>query len=198
MYGTHYSAPAFAAYYLVREHPEWTLHLHGGKFDEADRSFFSLGETWAGVLRSTADVKEPSRTLTPLSAPPLTSTPLTSPPLPSPPLTGAHPTVLRAGATLARFRLLPDQRPRVAPGAQARWRRGERRQPTAVGAQLTARARAPAAGRAGEPGLLRDAAQLDRPHLWLQAARRRGGGGGQRILPTDVRGEVQSGGAATA
>ena len=58
MYGTHYSAPAFAAYYLVRERPEWTLHLHGGKFDEADRSFFSLGETWAGVLRSTADVKE--------------------------------------------------------------------------------------------------------------------------------------------
>ena len=58
MYGTHYSAPAFAAYFLVREHPEWTLHLHGGKFDEADRSFFSLSETWAGVLRSTADVKE--------------------------------------------------------------------------------------------------------------------------------------------
>ena len=86
MYGTHYSAPAFAAYYLVREHPEWTLHLHGGKFDEADRSFFSLGETWAGVLRSTADVKEPSRTLTPLLSPSRTLTPLLSPPLPSPPL----------------------------------------------------------------------------------------------------------------
>ena len=69
MYGTHYSAPAFAAYYLVRERPEWTLHLHGGKFDEADRSFFSLGETWAGVLRSTADVKELIPHLTPLSDP---------------------------------------------------------------------------------------------------------------------------------
>ena len=34
------------------------LHLHGGRFDEADRLFHSVGETWTGVLRSTSDVKE--------------------------------------------------------------------------------------------------------------------------------------------
>ena len=51
MYGTHYSAPAFVAYFLIRQQPELTLHLHGGKFDEADRLFCSLSHSWASVLR---------------------------------------------------------------------------------------------------------------------------------------------------
>ena len=46
MYGTHYSAPAFVGYYLLRTAPELMLHLHGGRFDEADRLFHSIAETW--------------------------------------------------------------------------------------------------------------------------------------------------------
>ena len=58
-YGTHYSAPGFVAYFLLRQAPELTLHLHGGKFDEADRQFISLEAAWASVLKSTSDVRPP-------------------------------------------------------------------------------------------------------------------------------------------
>ena len=54
-YGTHYSAPAFVAYFLLRQAPELTLHLHSGKFDEADRQFISMAGAWASVLKSTCE-----------------------------------------------------------------------------------------------------------------------------------------------
>ena len=38
------AAPAFVAFFLLRVAPELTLHLHGGRFDEADRQFASIGE----------------------------------------------------------------------------------------------------------------------------------------------------------
>ena len=58
LYGTHYSAPAFVSYFLLRLAPELTLHLHGGSFDTADREFTSISEAWHSVLSSSSDVKE--------------------------------------------------------------------------------------------------------------------------------------------
>eukprot|EP00965_Chrysotila_dentata_P118101 3903618-Pleurochrysis_carterae.AAC.2 len=58
MYGTHYSTPAFVSYFLIRAVPELTLHLHGGKFDDADRLFFSIAGAWRSALTHSADVKE--------------------------------------------------------------------------------------------------------------------------------------------
>ena len=58
LYGTHYSTPAFVAYFLLRTAPELTLHLHGGRFDEPDRAFASVASAWASACSSTTDVKE--------------------------------------------------------------------------------------------------------------------------------------------
>jgi factor associated with neutral sphingomyelinase activation len=58
MFGTHFSAPAFVAFFLLRSAPELTLHLHGGKYDDPDRLFCSMKEAWVSCLRSTSDVKE--------------------------------------------------------------------------------------------------------------------------------------------
>lgn len=47
-------------YYLLRMEPFTTLHinLQSGRFDHADRLFFSIGDTWRGVNSSSTDVKE--------------------------------------------------------------------------------------------------------------------------------------------
>eukprot|EP00698_Gefionella_okellyi_P007557 TRINITY_DN1854_c0_g1_i1.p1 TRINITY_DN1854_c0_g1~~TRINITY_DN1854_c0_g1_i1.p1 ORF type:complete len:924 (+),score=194.54 TRINITY_DN1854_c0_g1_i1:40-2772(+) len=58
LYGTHYSAPGYVLYFLVRKSPELMLKLHGGKFDLADRMFSSIADTWTGVLSNPSDVKE--------------------------------------------------------------------------------------------------------------------------------------------
>ena len=58
LYGTHYSAPAFVGFFLLRVAPEVMLHLHGGRFDEPDRQFASITESWHSALTSTTDVKE--------------------------------------------------------------------------------------------------------------------------------------------
>ena len=58
LYGTHYSAPAFVAFFLLRVAPELTLHLHGGRFDEPDRQFASIQDAWASALKNNTDVKE--------------------------------------------------------------------------------------------------------------------------------------------
>lgn len=34
------------------------INLQGGKFDHADRTFFSIKDTWANCNQSTTDVKE--------------------------------------------------------------------------------------------------------------------------------------------
>eukprot|EP00299_Pterocystis_sp_00344_P015525 c7760_g1_i2.p1 GENE.c7760_g1_i2~~c7760_g1_i2.p1 ORF type:complete len:961 (-),score=246.06 c7760_g1_i2:23-2503(-) len=58
MYGTHYSTPAFVLYWLVRVVPDYQLKLHRGRFDVADRMFFSVAHAWDSALNNTADVKE--------------------------------------------------------------------------------------------------------------------------------------------
>ena len=47
-YGTHYSSSAGVLYYLIRLEPytKIALELQGGKFDHADRLFFSLAHAW--------------------------------------------------------------------------------------------------------------------------------------------------------
>ena len=58
LYGTHYSCPGYILYFLVRQAPEYMLHLQNGKFDEADRSFYSIFDTWNSVLINPTDLKE--------------------------------------------------------------------------------------------------------------------------------------------
>ncbi|CAH3169012.1 unnamed protein product [Porites evermanni] len=58
LYGSHYSTPGYVLYYLVRVAPEFMLCLQGGKFDQPDRLFNSVAETWENVLTGHADVKE--------------------------------------------------------------------------------------------------------------------------------------------
>lgn len=58
LYGTHYSTPAYVLFFLVRTCPDLMLCLQNGKFDEPDRLFCSIAETWEGCLTSPADVKE--------------------------------------------------------------------------------------------------------------------------------------------
>lgn len=58
LYGTHYSTPGYVLYYLVRVAPEYMLRLQNGRFDEADRLFHHIGETWSNVLINPADLKE--------------------------------------------------------------------------------------------------------------------------------------------
>jgi len=61
-YGTHYSTSAHVLHYLVRLEPYCSMHkaLQGGVFDQPDRLFHSLHQTWeatAGNLNTT-EVKE--------------------------------------------------------------------------------------------------------------------------------------------
>ena len=58
LYGTHYSAPGYVLYWLLRSDPEHHLRLQNGAFDAPDRLFHGVSESFDGVLRSTADVKE--------------------------------------------------------------------------------------------------------------------------------------------
>jgi factor associated with neutral sphingomyelinase activation len=58
LYGTHYSTPAYVLFFLVRIYPEYMLCLQNGKFDDADRLFNSISETWNSCLSNAADVKE--------------------------------------------------------------------------------------------------------------------------------------------
>jgi Beige/BEACH domain len=58
LYGTHYSAPGYVLYYLVRSMPEHMLCLQNGKFDSADRMFHSVTQCFQCVMTNHADVKE--------------------------------------------------------------------------------------------------------------------------------------------
>ncbi|CAG0905690.1 unnamed protein product, partial [Cyprideis torosa] len=58
LYGSHYSAPAFVVFYLVRKDPLEALCLQGGKFDAPDRMFNSVQEAWSNVNTSPSDFKE--------------------------------------------------------------------------------------------------------------------------------------------
>jgi factor associated with neutral sphingomyelinase activation len=58
LYGTHYSAPGYVLYYLVRAAPEYLLCLQNGKFDQPNRLFHKVARTWENVNSDHADVKE--------------------------------------------------------------------------------------------------------------------------------------------
>eukprot|EP01051_Picozoa_sp_SAG22_P013683 SAG22_NODE_1559_length_4124_cov_4.090186_2_plen_1021_part_00 len=58
MYGSHYSTPGFVLFYMLRRAPEYMLRLQSGKFDQPDRLFSSIEQTWKGVLENDSDVKE--------------------------------------------------------------------------------------------------------------------------------------------
>ncbi|QPG75317.1 hypothetical protein FOA43_002669 [Brettanomyces nanus] len=60
-YGTHYSSAMVVASYLIRMEPfvRSYLILQGGKFDHADRLFYSLAKTWKSAsCDNTSDVRE--------------------------------------------------------------------------------------------------------------------------------------------
>ncbi|XP_038068746.1 protein FAN-like isoform X2 [Patiria miniata] len=58
LYGSHYSTPGYVLYYLLRVAPEYALCLQNGRFDQPDRLFKSVAETWSNVLSLPSDVKE--------------------------------------------------------------------------------------------------------------------------------------------
>ncbi|KAL3859053.1 hypothetical protein ACJMK2_009289 [Sinanodonta woodiana] len=58
LYGSHYSTPGFVLFYLARKAPEYVLCLQNGKFDQPDRMFNSIRETWENCLTGAADFKE--------------------------------------------------------------------------------------------------------------------------------------------
>lgn len=59
-YGSHYSSPAIIMQYLIRIAPYNQGHkeLQGGKFDLADRLFFSFQESYKGATEEISDVRE--------------------------------------------------------------------------------------------------------------------------------------------
>ena len=58
LYGTHYSAPGYVLYFLIRSMPEHMLCLQNGKFDAPDRMFHNMQQCFSCVLKNHADVKE--------------------------------------------------------------------------------------------------------------------------------------------
>eukprot|EP01133_Synstelium_polycarpum_P015508 gene15508-18419_t len=60
-YGTHYSSAAIVLYYLIRLEPftQHFLKLQGGRWDQADRLFSSVGEAWqSSCSGSTGSIME--------------------------------------------------------------------------------------------------------------------------------------------
>ncbi|KAK2150210.1 hypothetical protein LSH36_418g02079 [Paralvinella palmiformis] len=58
LYGSHYSTPGYVLFYLARIAPEYVLCLQNGRFDQPDRMFNSIAETWRNCLNSMSDFKE--------------------------------------------------------------------------------------------------------------------------------------------
>eukprot|EP01117_Protostelium_nocturnum_P013834 TRINITY_DN5207_c0_g1_i1.p1 TRINITY_DN5207_c0_g1~~TRINITY_DN5207_c0_g1_i1.p1 ORF type:complete len:2330 (-),score=855.46 TRINITY_DN5207_c0_g1_i1:20-6229(-) len=61
LYGSHYSTIGSVLFFLIRMEPfttQFLENLQGGKFDFADRMFFSIPNAWQNVLVSPSDVKE--------------------------------------------------------------------------------------------------------------------------------------------
>lgn len=59
-FGSHYSNPAIALFYLIRLSPydEGAKELQGGKFDLADRLFSSVIDSYVSAIEDIADVRE--------------------------------------------------------------------------------------------------------------------------------------------
>ncbi|KAJ9595217.1 hypothetical protein L9F63_013478, partial [Diploptera punctata] len=58
LYGSHYSAPGFVLFYLVRKYPHYMLCLQNGRFDHPDRMFNSVPDVWKNVMTNMSDFKE--------------------------------------------------------------------------------------------------------------------------------------------
>ncbi|KAK6632193.1 hypothetical protein RUM44_007224 [Polyplax serrata] len=58
LYGSHYSAPGFVIFYLVRKFPHYMLCLQNGRFDHPDRMFNSVADVWRNVMGNMSDFKE--------------------------------------------------------------------------------------------------------------------------------------------
>ncbi|XP_008547834.1 protein FAN [Microplitis demolitor] len=58
LYGSHYSAPGFVLFYLVRKYPQYMLCLQNGRFDHPDRMFNNVADVWKNVLANMSDFKE--------------------------------------------------------------------------------------------------------------------------------------------
>ncbi|XP_043276506.1 protein FAN-like isoform X2 [Venturia canescens] len=58
LYGSHYSAPGFVLFYLVRKYPQYMLCLQNGRFDHPDRMFNNVADVWKNVLMNMSDFKE--------------------------------------------------------------------------------------------------------------------------------------------
>eukprot|EP00698_Gefionella_okellyi_P026273 TRINITY_DN9942_c0_g1_i1.p1 TRINITY_DN9942_c0_g1~~TRINITY_DN9942_c0_g1_i1.p1 ORF type:complete len:2968 (+),score=749.63 TRINITY_DN9942_c0_g1_i1:68-8971(+) len=60
LYGSHYSSCAIVLYYMIRVEPFTTLalKLQGGRFDHADRMFFSMPKAYNNILEAPTDFKE--------------------------------------------------------------------------------------------------------------------------------------------
>ncbi|XP_060073823.1 protein FAN-like [Ylistrum balloti] len=58
LYGSHYSTPGYVLFYLALIAPEYVLCLQNGKFDQPDRMFNSVYETWQNCMMGAADFKE--------------------------------------------------------------------------------------------------------------------------------------------
>ena len=59
-FGTHYSTPGYVLWYLLRLEPFSTIavHLQGGRFDVADRMFWSVADAFHNCTSTMNDVKE--------------------------------------------------------------------------------------------------------------------------------------------
>lgn len=58
IYGSHYSAPGFVLFYLVRLYPNYMLCLQSGRFDHPDRMFNSVPDVYKNCLSNMSDFKE--------------------------------------------------------------------------------------------------------------------------------------------
>ena len=59
-YGSHYSSAGAVLFWLLRMEPftSYAIELQSGRFDHADRLFYSIAEAWSSCNTSLADVKE--------------------------------------------------------------------------------------------------------------------------------------------
>lgn len=58
IYGSHYSAPGFVLFYLVRLYPNYMLCLQSGRFDHPDRMFNSVPDVYKNCINNMSDFKE--------------------------------------------------------------------------------------------------------------------------------------------
>ena len=58
MWGSHYSTPGGAAFWLARPRPDLALRLQGGAWDASHRGFHGLASAWASASGGAGDFKE--------------------------------------------------------------------------------------------------------------------------------------------